>query len=76
MDFLLYEVSAQRGDAQACIPGRRCSPDGGGAVKASAGSHVCLDALTELLDTGTTDPLVEADTSDLEAAYQAELARL
>lgn len=51
------------------------SPDGGGATKTSAGYHVCLDALVQLLDTGRADPLVDADVSALEVAYAAELGR-
>ena len=48
----------------------------GGAddAKKAAGYHVCLDQLTELLDTGTVaTPLVEKSTDDWEPAYQAVL---
>jgi uncharacterized protein YndB with AHSA1/START domain len=46
-------------------------PDGKGAANTAAGYHVCLDNLVTLLDTGTAPPLVDADTSALEAGYGA-----
>lgn len=52
------------------------SPDGAGAVRTSTGYHVCLDALTQLLDTGEVSPDVGADPSALEAEYEAALAAL
>lgn len=45
------------------------------AKDAAAGYHVCLDQLIELLDTGSTDPLVDADVSRWEERY-SEAVRL
>jgi len=44
-------------------------PDGHGAANTSAGYHVCLANLAELLDTGSAPPLVDAHTADLEQHY-------
>jgi uncharacterized protein YndB with AHSA1/START domain len=44
--------------------------DDEGAVRASAGYHVCLDHLTTLLDAGTAGPLAEADTGPWERRYR------
>jgi uncharacterized protein YndB with AHSA1/START domain len=52
------------------------SPDGAGAVKTSTGYHVCLDALTELLDRGEVPESVGAYSMDLEAEYQIVADRL
>lgn len=51
-------------------------PDPEGTANAAAGYHVCLDQLTELLDSGTAGPLVEADAhvEPLQRAYRAALA--
>lgn len=40
-----------------------------------AGHHVCLDALTQLLDTGEVSPDVGADPSAVEAEYEAPWPR-
>jgi hypothetical protein len=75
--FELHDIPADQGGGTLLRFTTWLSPDGGGAIKTSAGYHVCLDALVELLDTGTTtEPLVAVDTSALEASYEAELGRL
>ena len=40
------------------------------AYSAAAGYHVCLAHLRELLDTGAAPPLIDADPTELEAAYK------
>jgi len=44
--------------------------DGPGPAQTAAGYHVCLDNLADLLDTGTTSPLVDADVSPWERRYE------
>lgn len=73
--FELHDIPADQGGGTLLQFTTWLGPEGGDPVKTSAGFHVCLDALTDLLDTGTAHPLVETDPSDLEAAYAAELAR-
>lgn len=46
------------------------APDDAGAANTAAGYHVCLAALVELLDTGTTAPLVDAEVGPWERAYR------
>jgi hypothetical protein len=44
------------------------------AKDAAAGYHVCLDQLIELLDTGSTEPLVDADVGRWEKRYAEAVA--
>jgi hypothetical protein len=44
------------------------------AKDAAAGYHVCLDQLIELLDTGSTQPLVDADVGRWEKRYAEVVA--
>jgi uncharacterized protein YndB with AHSA1/START domain len=45
------------------------------AKDAAAGYHVCLDQLIELLDEGSTGPLVDADVERWEHQYAEAVAR-
>ena len=44
------------------------------AMDAAAGYHVCLDQLIELLDEGSTGPLVDADVHRWEQEYAEAVA--
>lgn len=44
-----------------------------GTHRTAAGYHVCLVALAELLDTGTSTPLAEVDPTPWEQTYEAAL---
>ena len=46
------------------------------AKDAAAGYHVCLDQLIELLDEGSTGPLVDADVHRWEHEYAEAVARV
>jgi uncharacterized protein YndB with AHSA1/START domain len=44
------------------------------AKDVAAGYHVCLDQLIELLDTGSTEPLIDADVTRWETHYGEAVA--
>jgi hypothetical protein len=46
------------------------------AKDAAAGYHVCLDQLIELLDEGSTGPLIDADVQRWEHEYAEAVARV
>ena len=50
--------------------------DPAGAADASAGYHVCLDNLEELLDTGRAGRLIDADVAPLERRYEEQVAAM
>jgi uncharacterized protein YndB with AHSA1/START domain len=68
-DILRWELAEVDGGTQLTFT-TWLSPDDTGAANTAAGYHVCLDHLESLLDTGTAEPLVDAETDPLERRYR------
>lgn len=73
-DVLRWELTPAGGGTHLTFTTWLGDGDPAGAAGAGAGYHVCLDALAELLDTGSAGPLVDAGTERWQAAYAEAVA--
>ena len=72
-DVLRWELTPEAGGTHLRFT-TWLADDPAGAANASAGYHVCLANLEELLDTGSAGRLIDADVAPLERRYEEQVA--
>jgi uncharacterized protein YndB with AHSA1/START domain len=73
-DVLRWELEPVRDGTLLTFTTWLSDQDRDATTNVSAGYHVCLDQLIELLDRGSTGPLVDADVSQWEIQYAEAVA--
>ena len=68
-DVLRWELAEASGGTKLTLT-TWLAPDDAGAANTAAGYHACLTNLASLLDTGTAEPLVDADVGPWELRYR------